>query len=119
MGAAAYTGMPAETADHVEQLLRGVMSPETVAGVGDSGCMEAVRALTMRVCNTLGQGDAMSQRLTQQQILVFILTLSLEIQVAVSGAPEEQKGKVRTRRDRMRGTRARATRHCQHTRTHR
>jgi len=73
MGAATYTGMPAETANHVEQLLRGVMSPETVNEVGDVGCMEAVRGLTMRVCNTLGQGDPMSQRLTQQQLATALL----------------------------------------------
>ena len=73
MGASAYTGMPSETANHVEQLLRGVMSPETVNEVGDLGCMEAVRALTMRVCNTLGHGDPMSQRLTQQQLATALL----------------------------------------------
>lgn len=73
MGASDYTGMPAETASHVEQLLRGVMSSETIYEVGDEGCMEAVRALTMRVCNTLGQGDSMSQRLTQQQLATALL----------------------------------------------
>lgn len=73
MGASEYTGMSIETSGHVEKLLRGVMSSETVNEVGDVGCMEAVRALTMRVCNTLSQGDSMSQRLTQQQLATALL----------------------------------------------
>lgn len=73
MGASEYTGMPASTAASVEQLLRGIMTQDTVSSVGDAGCMEAVRALTMRACSALSQGDETSQRLTQQQLATALL----------------------------------------------
>ena len=73
MGAASWEGMPLTTAKHVESLLRGVMTPATVHEVGDSGCLEAVRALTMRACNALVQSDDVSQRLTQQQLATALL----------------------------------------------
>jgi len=73
MGAAAWEGMPLQTAHHVESLLRGVMASETVHEVGDHGCMEAVRALTMRACNALVRSDDVTQRLTQQQLATALL----------------------------------------------
>jgi hypothetical protein len=73
IGACKYDGIDSETAGHVEQLLRGVMSQETVAAVGDHNCMEAVRALTMRACKAISQGDLISQRLTQQQLANALL----------------------------------------------
>tara|TARA_S200000501_G_scaffold284816_1_gene269105 strand:- start:399 stop:1343 length:945 start_codon:yes stop_codon:yes gene_type:complete len=73
IGAASWEGMPWQTAQHVESLLRGVMSPETVHSVGDTGCLEAVRALTMRTCNALVQSDSVTQRLTQQQLATALL----------------------------------------------
>ena len=73
MGAASWEGMPLTTATHVESLLRGVMAPDTVHSVGETGCLEAVRALTMRACNALVQSDDVSQRLTQQQLATALL----------------------------------------------
>lgn len=73
MGASSYTGMPVETATAVEQLLRGVMSPETVSEVGDVKCLEAVRALTMRAVSALTSGDDVAQQLTQKQLATALL----------------------------------------------
>lgn len=73
IGAEHWTGVPVGVEDDLEQLLRGVMSQETVAGIGDVGCNGVVRALTMRACNALLGGDAAMQRLTQQQLATALL----------------------------------------------
>lgn len=73
IGAAEWTGMDGDTAVSVEQLVRGVMDPETVHGIGDAKCLKAVEALTMRACNALLKGDASSQRTTQQQLASALL----------------------------------------------
>lgn len=73
IGASSRADMTFETQMVVEKLLRGVMSHKTVSDVGDEGCMSAVRALTMRVCNTLAKGDATSQKLAQQQLATALL----------------------------------------------
>jgi hypothetical protein len=73
IGAAQWKGVPMEVEGDLEQLLRGVMSQETVAGIGDAGCNGVVRALTMRACNALLDGDAAMQRLTQQQLATALL----------------------------------------------
>ena len=73
MGASQWTGMPAHTAEHVEQLLRGVMDTATVQSVGDARCTDAVHALTMRACNALLCSDAVAQRTTQQQLATALL----------------------------------------------
>jgi len=73
LGAGSWEGMPLQTAQNVEQLLRGVMSPQTVQDVGDMGCLDAVRGLTMRACNALINSDETAQRLTQQQLATALL----------------------------------------------
>lgn len=73
MNAESWSGMSSETAQRVESLLRGVMTPETVHKVGDAGCLDAVQALTMRVCNALLTSDEVTQRLTQQQLATALL----------------------------------------------
>lgn len=73
IGAGDWTGMDGATAEAVEQLVRGVMSPETVQSIGDAKCLKAVEALTMRTCNALLKGDSASQRTTQQQLASALL----------------------------------------------
>ncbi len=73
MGADNWSGMPLQTAQHVDALLRGVMEPATVRDQGDSGCLSAVHALTMRACNALLKSDAVAQRTTQQQLATALL----------------------------------------------
>ena len=63
----------AETAKHVEQLLRSPETPETVAAVGDAGCADAVRSLTMRVCSELQGGDSVSNAVAQRQLAMALL----------------------------------------------
>lgn len=77
IGAAEWQGMTSDTAESVEQLVRGVMSPETVHAIGDAKCLKAVEALTMRACNALLKGDASSQRTTQQQLASALLRWSI------------------------------------------
>lgn len=73
MGAGQWAGMPAHTAEHTEQLLRGVMDAATVQSVGDARCTDAVHALTMRACNALLRSDAVAQRTTQVQLATALL----------------------------------------------
>lgn len=73
IGAGEWDGMDDDTARSVEQLVRGVMSVETVQSIGDAKCIKAVEALTMRACNALLKGDAASQRTTQQQLASALL----------------------------------------------
>lgn len=77
MGASSWAGMSLETTVSVEALLRGVQEPATVRRVGDESCMDAVRALTMRVCHALVSNDATAQRLTQQQLATSLLRWSI------------------------------------------
>ncbi len=73
VGAADWAGMDTDTSNAVEQLVRGVMTPEVVHDLGDAQCLKAVEALTMRTCNALLKGDAASQRTTQQQLASALL----------------------------------------------
>lgn len=73
MGAGQWAGMPAHTAEHAEQMLRGVMDAATVQSVGDARCTDAVHALTMRACNALLRSDAVAQRTTQVQLATALL----------------------------------------------
>ena len=49
------------------------MSHETVEALGDENCMEAVRALTLRVTNAIVAGDEAAQRITQKQLATAVL----------------------------------------------
>lgn len=77
IGAESWKGVPAEVEGDLDQLLRGVLSQETVASVGDDGCNSVVRALTMRACNALLEGDVSMQRLTQKQLATALLRWSV------------------------------------------
>lgn len=71
LGAAAQP--PAEVAHAVEQLLRAPMTRDTVAGVGDEGCMGAARHLTLRCVGALANGDTVAARLAQKQLATVLL----------------------------------------------
>lgn len=73
IGAASWGGMDSDTSVAVEQLVRGIMSPDVVHDIGDAKCLKVVEALTMRACNALLKGDAVSQRTTQQQLATALL----------------------------------------------
>ena len=73
----AFRGIDGAIAGHVEALLRGPMTAEVVQGVGDPGCLESVRALTLRACADLAEGDAIAQRLSQKQLATALLRWTL------------------------------------------
>jgi hypothetical protein len=63
-----------ETCEHtIDALLRGPMSYDTVRELGDSACIDALRALTVRVCATSADGDATTARIAQKQLASALL----------------------------------------------
>ena len=72
-----FRGMSEATAAHVETLLRAPMTAKTVQELGEEGCLDAVRALTVRACADLTEGDATSQRLSQKQLATALLRWTL------------------------------------------
>ena len=73
----AFRGMSAPTTARVEQLLRAPMTATVVQELGDAGCLDAVRALTLRACADLAEGDAIAQRLSQKQLATALLRWTL------------------------------------------
>lgn len=69
--------MPAATAQAIDSLLRGVMSEETVQGLGDVQCRDAVSALTQRFLEAAGGGDGVVQRLAEKQLATALLRWTL------------------------------------------
>jgi hypothetical protein len=65
--------MPEGVSANVETLLRAPMGSEAIDGIGDQGCMEAVRALTLKACHALTSSDTAAQRMTQQQLASALL----------------------------------------------
>jgi hypothetical protein len=65
--------MPEGVSANVETLLRAPMGSEAIDGIGDKGCMEAVRALTLKACHALTSSDTAAQRMTQQQLASALL----------------------------------------------
>jgi hypothetical protein len=65
--------MPEGVSANVETLLRAPMGSEAIDGIGDQGCMEAVRALTLKACHALTSTDTAAQRMTQQQLASALL----------------------------------------------
>lgn len=72
-GEPAVSMLPRHTEQAIETLLRKPMTHETVAALGDNDCMEAVRALTLRVTDAIVAGDVTSQRITQKQLATAVL----------------------------------------------
>lgn len=63
-----------ETCEHtINTLLRAPMSYATVRKLGDSACIDAVRALTKRVCATSASNDATTARIAQKQLASALL----------------------------------------------
>lgn len=52
----------------IETLLRAPMSYATVRELGDAACIDAVRALTLRVMSTAHAGDDTASRIAQKQL---------------------------------------------------
>jgi len=85
-----WSGVTSEVEEDLEQLLRGVMSRETIASIGDSGCNEVVRALTLRASSALNKGDDSMRRLTQQQLATALLRWTI-LRDETSGTDAEQQ----------------------------
>ena len=68
-----HTSVSEDVEAAIDTLLRKPMTHETVASVGDDGCMAAIRALTMRVTDAVASGDYATQRITQKQLATALL----------------------------------------------
>ena len=64
---------PEECERTIDTLLRAPMSYATVREIGDSACIDAVRALTMRVCSAGASADATTSRIAQKQLASALL----------------------------------------------
>ena len=64
---------PVHTVSAIERLLRGQMTRENIAALGDENCLDATRALTLRVCSDLVDGDVSAQRISQKQLASALL----------------------------------------------
>lgn len=67
------TVAPAECTETVGTLLRGPLSYETVRSIGDARAIDAVRALTLRVCNAASAEDAVASRNAQKDLAQVLL----------------------------------------------
>jgi hypothetical protein len=65
--------VPQHTSEAIDKLLRGAMTSANVSSLGNEACMDATRALTVRVCKDLISGDATAQRLSQRQLASALL----------------------------------------------
>ena len=66
------TVAPAEST-HTTGVLRGPLSYDTVRSVGDARAIDAVRALTLRVCNAASAQDAVASRNAQKDLAQVLL----------------------------------------------
>ena len=73
MGVAGSPTPPQHTISSIECLLRGQMTRDNIESLGDDNCMDATRALTLRVCSDLVQGDVSAQRISQKQLASALL----------------------------------------------
>lgn len=74
-----------------DTLLRAPLSYEAVRGVGDAACIDAVRALTLRVCNATEAGDDTAGRIAENQLASALLRWALlreDTTAAAVEAPE-------------------------------
>ena len=60
------SGAPVKCASTIDTLLHAPMSYATVRGLGDAACVDAVRALTLKVCAAAGAGDPVVSRIAQK-----------------------------------------------------
>tara|TARA_X000001036_G_scaffold117286_2_gene110725 strand:+ start:965 stop:1930 length:966 start_codon:yes stop_codon:yes gene_type:complete len=73
MGATGSPVPPSHTVSSIERLLRGQMTRENITALGDDNCLDATRALTLRVCSDLVEGDLSAQRISQKQLASALL----------------------------------------------
>tara|TARA_Y100000817_G_scaffold297684_1_gene274222 strand:- start:9181 stop:10176 length:996 start_codon:yes stop_codon:yes gene_type:complete len=85
--------LPKHTEESIDALLRKPMTHDTVHNVGDEGCMDAVRALTLRVTDALGAGDLAAQRITQKQLATALLRWVI-LRQPLPGIPATERPKV-------------------------
>lgn len=81
---------PAKCAATIDTLLHAPMSYATVRDLGDTACIDAVRALTLKVCATAEQGDQVAARIAQKQLgtalLRWVLLREDEMETAAASA---------------------------------
>ncbi|MEK9933949.1 MAG: hypothetical protein VW555_04490 [Luminiphilus sp.] len=73
IGAASFSSIEDDTAIAIDRLLRAPMTRENVQAIGDEQCHAAVKALTMKVCNSLLSGEELAIRLSQRQLADALL----------------------------------------------
>lgn len=67
------TVTPAKCERAIQTLLHAPVSYTTVRELGDSTCIDAVRALTLKVCATAESGDDVAERIAQKQLATVLL----------------------------------------------
>lgn len=84
---------PTTCAQTIDTLLHAPMSYATVRELGDNACIDAVRALTLKVCATAEAGDPVASRIAQKQLgtalLRWVLLREDEMEVAAAAAAAE------------------------------
>jgi hypothetical protein len=64
---------PVTCANTIDTLLHAPRSYATVRELGDTACIDAVRALTLKVCATAEAGDPVASRIAQKQLGTALL----------------------------------------------
>jgi len=81
---------PTTCAQTIDTLLHAPMSYATVRNLGDTACIDAVRALTLKVCASAEAGDDVASRIAQKQLgtalLRWVLLREDEMQAAAAAA---------------------------------
>lgn len=84
------TVTPAKCEATINTLLHAPMSYGTVRELGDTACIDAVRALTLKVCATAESGDPVAARIAQKQLgtalLRWVLLREDEMEAAANAA---------------------------------
>ena len=64
---------PTKCAQTIDTLLHAPMSYATVRNLGDAACIDAVRALTLKVCAAAEAGDPVASRIAEKQLGTALL----------------------------------------------
>tara|TARA_Y100000389_G_scaffold201199_2_gene243281 strand:- start:653 stop:1351 length:699 start_codon:yes stop_codon:yes gene_type:complete len=67
------TVTPQTCSETIETLLHAPMSYATVRSLGDTACIDAVRALTLKVCAAAESGDGVASRIAQKKLGTALL----------------------------------------------
>ena len=68
---------PDECTETLNTLLKGPLSYQTVRSVGDARAIDAVRSLTLRVCNAAAAEDDVASRIAQKDLAQALLRWTL------------------------------------------